>query len=141
MSQRLWAAALLSSLAPPSRASVFPCYCTSEWPGPACPITPKMTPKCTSKAIFFDRNVAKRASTSLPANSGHPGVHQGRGLLTFTLHCDYSSFTKVPTSADSVFFPAIPAKKDTSIYVDYMGVTKLEKAIFLIVQRVPKTSK
>lgn len=44
--------------------------------------------------------------------------------------CAHNTLTKVPTSTDSVFFPAIPAKKGTSMYVEYVGVTKLEKPIF-----------
>lgn len=51
---------------------------------------------------------------------------QGRISYLFDSVCAYTSHTKVLTSLDSVFFPAIPAKKDTSMFVKCVGVILID---------------
>lgn len=61
---------------------------------------------------------------------GTTGQSTAEDCLPLDTGCVDTTLTNVPSSTDSVFFPAIPAKKDTSMYVEYVGVTKLEKPIF-----------
>lgn len=67
-------------------------------------------------------------SLHLPLSQHWAPLESTEDRISYLLHsgCAWVSLTKVPTSTTSFFFPAIPAKKDTSMYVLYVGVNKLD---------------
>lgn len=67
-------------------------------------------------------------SLNLPPSQHWAQLEAAEERISYLLESsfDCTSPTKLPTSTNSVFFPAIAAKKDTSMYVEYVGVIKLD---------------
>lgn len=61
---------------------------------------------------------------------GPTGPNTTEDFLPFLRSSAYRSLCTVPGTAPSFFFPEIPAKKDTSMFVEYVGVIKMNKTIF-----------
>lgn len=79
------------------------------------------------KSHFFGYNLIEYTLFHPPNDHWAPfDTTQGRISYLFETGYAYTSNTKVPTSTDSVFFPAIPAKKDTSMFVKCVGVIKID---------------